>query len=931
MNRTGCLRLFVLLAGVILIMPAVLSCQSASTSLSSNQQDNISQLADLSGALQDSSQVVPLDCRYRVLVEEAFNTLIRTPAEWFVLERGGSWGEVDGEPWIIGSSDGGDSYVPYYRSDPTLLRLRPRFLYDLEFDYRIIEEPDEGFETIFYSPQGGAQNNWLPGVVIAGPSGSEGRAKLSVRTNDFSDYQVLWNVIGSGSIAIRNIRLKASSSGKVVAADSGSHTQKGPSEALSILGAWSTEAGSDGKTRLLLSGPAKISTNPESVRLAPGEPVMIEFAYNVIKRSAELGRAFVEVAGRDDARRGIRLDGGCPDAGVFVGGGTTGRFDLPYLVSFELWEGAVIAISELRVLVQEPVATGSIIDPAAALADLPFPRLGNYQQGMPESIARDGCGTAVGAEEWMSIAECERRLALFDVIVGLSEFVTSDDPAFIRRIRRLHPGIVLLPYTIAHEQNWNDSPNPKQVFLSAFDEYRLGLDDRWWLRTTDGNIVEEHNWPGIRILNVSTYCPPDKKGRVYLDYYVESAVDVHLSAGTWNGLFVDNLFARIIPHIPHSTEQARLDVDYTLDGKRNETLPWVHEMTATASARQMSALRQRLGDRGLVISNSWAIPDRQLAPFLNGYVFEHFNYPWYPDLTEKSFSEAGWSQSLGAYRYLERSCRKPTVLIMQAIGLHKELVTAARSYREPNPKDIRIQRLALGTALLRDGFYEYDLFAARSAPVLFDEWCVDQSGHTIHGSEGKGWLGKALGPALELVNDERVVVELNRPVVLSPDLNGCFRVGESQVLDDDSRQLIIEFDWEVTETLSVPLDIRAVHGAGSDRIWIKYPMVGAKGHERIHVTVKTCEWGCFEFYPTEGGKVVLSNLRIVSAHAGVFKRDFEHGIVFVNATREPKRVQIDRPGVTRIHGRLDPETNDGSAVGGEISIPAADAIVLRAD
>lgn len=931
MSRANCLRSFVVLAIVIVAAFTPLSCQSTPAPVSPGWQHYVGQLAEMSLTPADPDRMVPLGCKYRVLVEESFTTLIRTPAEAFVLERGGAFGEIDGEPWIIGSSDGSDSYVPYYRTDPSLLKLRSQLLYDLEFDYRIIDAPDQGFETIFYSPLGGAQNNWLPGVVITGPSGSEGRASLQVRTNNFADYQIRWNVIGSGSIGIRNIRVRESSSGKVVATDSGSRTKQGPSPAISVSGAWSTEEGNDGKIRLLLSGPATISTNPEVVRLAPGEPVMIEFAYTVTKRADELGRAFVAVKSGNDRRMGIRLDGGCPDSGIFVGGGTTGRSDLPYLVGFELPEGAEIAISELRVLKQEPGGADSSIDPKGALTDLPFPRLGNYQQGMPESIADNGCGTAVGEDAWMSIAECERRLALFDVVAGLAENVTSNDPAFVRRIRRLNPQVLLLPYTIAHEQGWNDSPIPNGVFLSTFDEYRKGLDDRWWLRTSEGSIVEEHDWPGIRILNVSPYCPTDGRGRVYLDYYVERAADVHLTNGTWNGLFVDNLFARINPHIPHSFEQARLDADYTLDGKRNETLPWIHEMTAAASAQQMVALRQRLGNHGLIISNSWAIPDRPLAPFLNGFVFENFNYPWYPNRTVESFSEAGWSQSLGVYRDLERSCRKPTVLILHATGLHQEFVSASQSYREPTPVDVRIQRFALGTALLGDGFYEYDLFDARSAPVLFDEWCVDQSGHTIHGPEGKGWLGKSLGPAVELISDERVVVELDRPVTLHSGMTDRYRVGGSQVLDDGPCQLIIEFDWDVTETLSVPLGIRAVHGTNTDRIWIKDPVAGVEGHERIHVTLKPGERGVFEFDPIDSGKMVLSNLRVVSAHAGLFRRDFEHGIVLVNATREPKTLQIGRPGVTRISGVLDPDTNNGSAVVGEITIPAADAIVLLAE
>jgi hypothetical protein len=172
--RSSCLRSFVILAAAFIATSANLSCQITPAPVSPGWQDYVGQLAKVSDAPADPDLLVPLSCRYRVLVEESFTTLKRTPAEAFVLERGGALGEIDGEPWIIGSSDGSDSYVPYYRTDPSLLRLQPRLHYDLEFDYRIIDEPDQGFETIFYSPLGGAQNNWLPGVVITGPSGSEG-------------------------------------------------------------------------------------------------------------------------------------------------------------------------------------------------------------------------------------------------------------------------------------------------------------------------------------------------------------------------------------------------------------------------------------------------------------------------------------------------------------------------------------------------------------------------------------------------------------------------------------------------------------------------------------------------------------------------------------------------------------------------------------
>ena len=38
------------------------------------------------------------------------------------------------------------------------------------------------------------------------------------------------------------------------------------------------------------------------------------------------------------------------------------------------------------------------------------------------------------------------------------------------------------------------------------------------------------------------------------------------------------------------------DADYNRNGRRDETIPWTHEMTARASLRMVRQLRQRFGD-----------------------------------------------------------------------------------------------------------------------------------------------------------------------------------------------------------------------------------------------------------------------------------------------------------------------------------------------
>jgi len=84
--------------------------------------------------------------------------------------------------------------------------------------------------------------------------------------------------------------------------------------------------------------------------------------------------------------------------------------------------------------------------------------------------------------------------------------------------------------------------------------------------------------------------------------------------------------------------------------------------------------------------------------------------------------------------------------------------------------------------------------------------------------------------------------------------------------------------------------------------------------------------------------VELSNFKIHQADAGVFRRDFEHGIVLVNATNEEKTISLSdikgglgRTNLRRIKGQLDPATNNGRPVSEAITLKAHDALILLAD
>ena len=60
---------------------------------------------------------------------------------------------------------------------------------------------------------------------------------------------------------------------------------------------------------------------------------------------------------------------------------------------------------------------------------------------------------------------------------------------------------------------------------------------------------------------------------------------------------------------------------------------------------------------------------------------------------------------------------------------------------------------------------------------------------------------------------------------------------------------------------------------------------------------------------------------------GVWRRDFEHGVVLVNPTSSPRTIVVD-PELRRLAGKQDPVVNDGAAVT-RVTLAPRDGIVLR--
>jgi hypothetical protein len=124
---------------------------------------------------------------------------------------------IDGAYSIEGSYMGTGTYTPYLETVSSVLRLTPNHSYQVTFRYKILSTPSNGFETLFYSPTGGAAGEFLPSVIVTGQVGATGTATLTNTLGPYSDYQARWDIPGTGAISIDDLQIIDVASGEVIA------------------------------------------------------------------------------------------------------------------------------------------------------------------------------------------------------------------------------------------------------------------------------------------------------------------------------------------------------------------------------------------------------------------------------------------------------------------------------------------------------------------------------------------------------------------------------------------------------------------------------------------------------------------------------------------------------------------------------------------
>ena len=705
-----------------------------------------------------NSTPVRYQAQYSQIYFDDIETVAPTLTPGFVLNPSGSLTTnpaevISGKRSIKGVGTG--SYSNFLNTNSQIIPFASKGSYRVTFHYRVVATLDQGFQAVFWS-QAASQYPSNPAAVINGAAaqaGQTGTATINGTLGPYSDYQVYWAVFANGAVVVDDIQIADTASGKLVAAEDaeGSSATVGPGLQLQNGASVVTDSALviGGKASVRLANWGSLITRPEAWALVGNTTYLVELDYRILNPGTGDGvLSFgLQPTGTADPLLGqffgAAMLKNAPASGTYSAGALTGKAASYVLTIGVLSATTSVIVDNIRILKQSVTSTTAGPDTWSKLANLRFPRLGNYFIGTADD------NVATGSDEGVPLAysvnQLEGRLAFSDVIFGMVLDAQVKNPASIRRLRDLNPDAVILPYRISQQEGYWKAPHASNPDVEW--DFHQGLAGEWYVKDTKGNDVIELGWPDIHTMNTSDFCPV-RNGQTFTSYLSNWLFTTVFPSGIWDGIYLDNLFDRTDPLIPNYNDAALLDFDWNRNGLRDETPAGSSEMIRNSAIRFISDLRSKMGGSQLVIANTFHLPALVFAPYVNGYVFEQFNrnYNGY-FLNTGGESTGRWFAVYDAYRRTQAVTPPPKLNVLEGSG---GITGKSTGYLAPTARDFQEHRLGLGTALLDDGFYEYDLDDNLSAPYWFDEYSVDQNGVVVEDRSKKGYLGQALGDAVEL-------------------------------------------------------------------------------------------------------------------------------------------------------------------------------------
>lgn len=460
--------------------------------------------------------------------------------------------------------------------------------------------------------------------------------------------------------------------------------------------------------------------------------------------------------------------------------------------------------------------------------------------------------------------------------------------------------------------------------------------------------------------NLSSACPRDANGKTFAEAEVEWIVenlDKDGDGGAIPGIRVDGVYFDADPYF---AEGQSLDVDNDLDPDGG------FAAAVNLWGEGMESFYQQLAD---------ALPGKMLiggdrharGRALNGTQMESCPTDSYGNPSNPTYETFDSVLALYTFR-LHHGRRAP-----EYTDVFSRLSTALYPLGSVTPGTNRSFRIAFGFTLLDDGFYAQEDNQGGYDP-WWDEYAVDVNpgsatyGHAVESTPTdesairahKGWLGQPLSPR------RRVYDPGDYPPANELVPNGGFETGISGWTGNNvtlSSGTSAAEVFEGTSSLRTSTQQSPSTALGGARIVGPAVQVESGQPYSVSFMVRSSQerqitakfgwsmrsqsvlvspaWRRIILTTTaaqaetrqlileigrENTEVWLDDVHVVEGHLGILRRDYEHGIVVVNATGGPANVALGGT-FLRILGTGQDPINDGASLD-QVTIPSYDAAVL---
>jgi len=729
----------------------------------------------------------------------------------------------------------------------------------------------------------------------------------------------------------------------------------------------------DGNISIIIKGESIGFQAPEERLFLPNRIFSAKFDYRILKNKAGEGAFGIIFAAKyfstkpdEYTMSGNRIYEPAQSAGVFSTGSLLGDLSDAGSAIINVDQGVELIVDNFKVYRSDPFEISEQPDNWKYLKFTPFPRLGNYWEREPNPYVYPPPGCKDGQNYQYTVNENEEKLAFSDVVAGFK--CTGEDPDFSRRMKKKNPDIILLSYEYAWDPGAIAAPWWEELTIDMHEELLSGVADAWIARDSSGNHILSPSGSGF-MMNISDYCPK-VNGLTWNDYNRSFIVNRVLKLGIWDGIFLDNLYGHIHPALPIDYDPSLLDFDLNLNGVRDETPAFISDETRNAAIQLLDGLRDVFGDLEIIMGNTGASPEIAIAPYVNGYVFECWSDAWYYD--SERISEGGWRSALDGYFQMVSKAVSPKIIIVEGCGNRIDGENKTLNGCGLTVEDFQAHRFMMGTTLLGDGFYEYDLLGYWSVPHWFDEYTVNDKGVAVEDRQFKGYLGQPLSDAVELKPPATIIWEEDFEsgifpdemagdtgayvtkeqndvisgeaslIIYEPDHTKVSYTGISTLSDkiifEHGKTYLVEFDWSILETIDGNVLV-AMNGLDyGPSMTLPGVVAGDDGKVHFPITIDSGDQISFGISLNGGGgKVAIDNIRVSEGGVGPWRRDFENGFVLVNPLNKPYSFTstelsgtLNRSQIKRILGTQDPIINSGQAVTESLTLQPFDAIILLA-